>query len=344
MVDIISIHVPKTAGSVFREKLTQIYGRDHTLWDYTGYGEADLTVIGPQTRAIVGHFGVDKYYRHFPSAKLIIWLRNPIFRLLSHYFYWLYVAPNYNEAKGQNFQDFIEREELQNIFYKHAGGVKLNEFYFVGIQEFFQEDLVEVSQMLGWSDSKEFLENVNTYPEYKTAVQELLADRRLMNRIAELNWADFELYQEALNLRAKRRGESRLIQQTLAEWERSQFELSLKEVELQQVKAQLLATQKKLECLQNRSELRVDDSLGAGNDLPDSLIKNAWLMYEAGNLQEMAEWLRKSLNHSHLLKTEIVVFWVESFAKFSATKGREFNIYSLTNSSAWQELVNSLLT
>ncbi len=88
-VEIISVHVPKTAGTTFKKVLQQIYTDQEIFFDYPHRGPLHNKMLAKDSanvRVIHGHFPANKYELKFPKARKIIWLRNPIIRLISHYF------------------------------------------------------------------------------------------------------------------------------------------------------------------------------------------------------------------------------------------------------------------
>ncbi|MEG3889934.1 sulfotransferase family 2 domain-containing protein [Microcoleus sp. Z1_A1] len=90
-IEIISVHVHKTAGGTFGRALKQVYGELQVFSDYQGENlESSLAklFVQPQVKVIHGHFAARKYKGYFSSAKRIIWLRNPIIQFISGYFFW----------------------------------------------------------------------------------------------------------------------------------------------------------------------------------------------------------------------------------------------------------------
>jgi hypothetical protein len=246
MVELISVHVPKTAGTAFRHILLEVYGSQGVLEDYPPdriYQPDEL--IDQQIKVIHGHFLSNKYDEYFPQAKKIIWLRHPIFRLISEYFFAKTIQDRNNVIHVQlldhnlDVLEFAEIPQMRNFLSQKIADSNLNKFDFIGIQEFYLEDLEELKQMMGWQNFQPTIKNSNRYPDYHKCLQEILADQVLMNRLAKLNRDDLKLYQEALNLRAKRRNESILIQSTLADWQRSQFLREQLQIELQQANLEL---------------------------------------------------------------------------------------------------------
>lgn len=217
IVELISIHVPKTAGTTFKQVLRQIYTPDEIFFDYPHKGHSRnkmLTQPKPEVKVIHGHFPGNKYDQKFPQVKKIIWLRNPVKRLISLYFFWktwqILVEndeENSEESKQSNlsFIEFAEQPEMQNLISsKFVQEQKLADFYFVGIQEFFLEDLLELRKMFGWPKYELETQNTNPYPEYKLLLEEVLSNQEILQKISVLNQEDIEIYQEALNLRENR--------------------------------------------------------------------------------------------------------------------------------------------
>ncbi len=263
MVEIISVHLPKTAGSTFRQVLVQVYGSEQVFCDYflDGFTERvesksvnhALELISPQHRVIHGHFPVSKYKEYFPDAKWIIWLRNPVLKLISYYFFEKGIAATDNSPLVRHIQEtqmnILEFAELTAIKYWSAPSIisemKLSDFYFVGIQDFFKEDMEDLKRKLGWPEIEVPVFNENPYPEYQKHLQEMLDDSNLMNDLEHILSAELELYQEALNLRKKRREESKAISVN-----QHKLELSKREYWLEQIQTDLDRSQSKLQQIQ----------------------------------------------------------------------------------------------
>lgn len=233
-VELISVHVPKTAGSTFGKViLPQIYPPDSILYDYHDLPVDALIKEGQLTRKIKvihGHFSAQKYREYYPNTKIVIWLRNPILLLISAYYFC--ITPNHNNiffdenhryiVENQlNISDFVNQHFTDNMIYKYfAKKMKLTDFYFVGIQEFFRDDLNDLKNNLGWPPLKVLSSNRNSYDNYQAQVMDSLTNESLIKKIISLNSADMELYQEALSLRYQRKGLSNFIEM---------YEQSLKE-------------------------------------------------------------------------------------------------------------------
>ncbi len=121
---------------------------------------------------------------------------------------------------------------MRNFLTRHMEGMKLEEFDFVGIQEFYNQDLVTLKNLMVWNQFSPTVKNSNRYSEYQKCLQEIISNDSLMNQLAKLNEQDLQLYESALHLRATTRQESPFIQSTLADWQRSQFLLQANKSEL----------------------------------------------------------------------------------------------------------------
>jgi len=214
-LEIISVHIPKTAGTTFGQILAQVYGDAQVLFDNPQLDRVgELPIIEPHIRAIHGHFPVGKYAGHFPWAKRIVWLRHPIDRLLSHYFFLKSFSMVHNDdpihrlvlEKQISVVEFAQQVGMFNVLAGFTYGLPLTDFYFVGIQEFLMEDLAELKTMLGWCEFSVAMFNVNPNKEYSQGCTKLLTDRKTIIQLESILKPEIEIYESALRLREKRKG------------------------------------------------------------------------------------------------------------------------------------------
>lgn len=215
-VEVISLHIPKTAGTAFRKVLQQVYGNTGIILDYPGeyrkFFQSEWTTRKAQIKAIHGHFPLNKYEKYFPHARTIIWLRNPIERLISHYFFWKNIPKTNVQAgihnvlleKRLSLLEFAQLEEMQNHTLKFCPGKKADDFDFVGLQEFFLEDLKILQNILIWPDFNVDYINKNPDPHYTKLLQEILGDHYLIKKLEDINHEEILFYQESINARNKR--------------------------------------------------------------------------------------------------------------------------------------------
>ncbi len=206
-VELIYVHVPKAAGTAFRKILQQVYGPQGVLTDTTNMFEDKMPpTIDRQTKVIDGHFRAGKYDKLFPNTKTITWLRQPIHRLISDYCF--------RQIGSLKQKEFISKERLlefakipgnRNLMSYCVNGKPLNYFHFIGIQEYFEEDLQDLRQLFGWQEVAAVYQNRNPYPEYNQFKKEVLADKKLIEELTALNSQDLQLYQSAWKLRDQRK-------------------------------------------------------------------------------------------------------------------------------------------
>jgi hypothetical protein len=221
-VELVSVHLPKSAGTAFAYVLAQQYGRG-LFMDY-GSGRLHPDALGQDmkswqaeqvrkarqmpryARVVHGHFWAGKYDSVFPRAKKIVWLRDPVRRIVSNYYYFKsrpsLPHPNviHRQVHEQNLSliEFARLSEMQNsITRRWLRDNPLSGFDFVGIQEDFAEDIARLGRILGWKSVTVPTENRTQHPEYK---RETL-DVATLQEIKNLNAADVELYRQALALR-----------------------------------------------------------------------------------------------------------------------------------------------
>ncbi len=162
---LISLHLPKTAGSSFLKSLHEHFGqqllRDNDnpmhipVYDRNRYALQSSIISGDRTvtgiQCIYGHFLPLKYL--LLSVKqdvtFITWMRNPVERLLSHYYFWkrpfdpAKVGPLRRKMADEKWslERFCLGSELQSLYRQYLWGFPVENFDFIGITEFYEEDL-----------------------------------------------------------------------------------------------------------------------------------------------------------------------------------------------------------
>ena len=215
MVELISIHIAKTGGRSFYEVLRNEYGqkldnrtRRFEYFPGKDYSNKLINRIPDHVSVIHGHL----FYAHVKEihqkhqARIITWLRDPVDRVISNYFYLMRAireAPGTHLQKNHTLLEYA-RHSIQNKMSKYLEGISLKELFFIGFQENYDEGLQELATLLSWK--KPVLKiRVNKGPEnlddkdYPTRRKDITP--AMKEEIASLNKEDMILYEEALKLK-----------------------------------------------------------------------------------------------------------------------------------------------
>jgi len=220
---IISVHLPKTAGSSFKVSLDQHFGQK-LLFDYADFPintpvfqrNKDVLISGLNNvekdfgniECIHGHFMPAKYLLLSTLNPLIFvtWMRHPVERVVSHYYFWqkyyeLEAPPLHKRIVEEKWtlEEFCLSEEMKNLYNQFLWGFPLNNFNFIGITEHYEADFRQFTNIFLHKDENSFKVNINEnrkgyYPITKS----------LRKKIESFHEIDMELYHSALNLRFQR--------------------------------------------------------------------------------------------------------------------------------------------
>lgn len=210
-VEIVSIHVPKTAGTSFRCVLEGVYGEDAVFHDngrYYGRTLAEMP-LEPRHRAIHGHVWAGRYRRILPACRRVTWLRHPVNWLISlHGFLNAHAlrenpAWNYLEQERPSLLEFAASAAVHaQAPSRFLRDVPLDDFFFVGLQEHFADDLRDLGAMMNWRTST--LPTVNVNPSATQRRVEVWSDRSLVEGICDRLEQDMKLYEDAQCRRDRR--------------------------------------------------------------------------------------------------------------------------------------------
>ena len=221
---IVSVHLPKTAGTSFKKSLQEYYGR--TLLE--DYGDAPMNLSSfenvelakdysnqlsasslSKINCIHGHFLPLKYAPLQQEGwKFVVWLRNPIERLMSNYLFWMrtYVPGKTRGMKKDvvegdwTFYKYATSNKVRNLYTKFLSGFGLDKFEFVGIVEFYKEDFEYFCYKYFGKKLPEFYSNV-TPPNLRSVCNITKSER---DEIEKLHQDDMDMYKNALTLRKNR--------------------------------------------------------------------------------------------------------------------------------------------
>jgi Sulfotransferase family len=201
---IISVHVPKSAGTSFRLVLGEVCGA--RIWD--NYGtifsreQARAELVPPGVNFIHGHFLADAFDDLFPKSQLVTWVRHPVERLVSNYHHFLRTPDMRDNCcrelheRGLSLREFADLDWMRNETSRYLANKPVGDFEFVGISERFNESILQFCETFGYRNAARFPhDNVN--PDRKSERYELSREDR--EHILSRNAADLEWYHQAVN-------------------------------------------------------------------------------------------------------------------------------------------------
>jgi hypothetical protein len=219
---LISVHIPKTAGTAFKNLLQSHFGPRLHLdygdlplaadyrWRMFGqrWGRGGNNTSVATFDCIHGHFIADKYDFLGASARYVTWLRDPVQRVASHYYYWKRI-PDLRNADCRRLieqklalEEFAALPRMRNVSARFFGRRQPREFFFIGIMEdvpgslsrFWRLTGIDVAAMSPANSNEERAEETYDIPEPVRA------------RIERLNLRDRALYETTLDFLPNRVG------------------------------------------------------------------------------------------------------------------------------------------
>jgi hypothetical protein len=211
---VLSVHIPKTAGTSFYQSLISVLGEEAVLRVYNlRIGRIDVQELiqeseefdrsvedGPPTgvRCIHGHYIPLRYKRLQENGwYLMTWLRDPLARLVSNYNHIRRSASTGNYVPGtigyavlsenMDFRTYALHPFSRNYYQRFFGPSM--PYDFVGIVERNKEDMQYLSKSLFERDLPEYFFNRSTEDQLHTSM-----DKGLLKAIEEWHQEDFSLY------------------------------------------------------------------------------------------------------------------------------------------------------
>ncbi|HEY4989548.1 MAG TPA: hypothetical protein VII09_07065 [Opitutaceae bacterium] len=200
---LVSVHVPKCAGTSFRHAVDAIFGA--RAW--YNYGsifsreQASRELVPPGTTFIHGHFLADAFDDIVPERRLVTWVRNPVERVASNYHHFLR-SPDMRDdccrilhERNLTLREFADLEWMQNMSTRYQANKSVDDFEFIGIAERFQESMDLFCWMYGFRDPRP-LPRANINPDRKADQYDLPPE--VAAHIRDRNLSDLGWYQRAV--------------------------------------------------------------------------------------------------------------------------------------------------
>jgi len=214
------LHVPRTAGSSLFALFNDILGYKQVIWieDIDNFSPTQSSVL-EKYLLIGGHFTAAHHKEYFRHRYSIVFLRNPIDRFISTYYYFKEFGNDTLVKKLDliSYLDFCQNLQcypftMFNNQTVYLTGVmdysipekdllemakeNLSKMDFVGIYEFFSDSIDLLLYDCKWTPAQEIpYDNIS---DNRPKLHEL--DNKLLDRIGELNKTDMELYEYGVDL------------------------------------------------------------------------------------------------------------------------------------------------
>lgn len=217
-LEVISVHVPKCAGTSLRLFLESSFGHDAV---YQDYGDRPADPASPMNldpdgffgkfsstnyeflsgkRAVHGHFNPLKY-KNARARLRITFLRDPVERAVSHYFFWKEL-PRHGHTLHDYFLDHdLGIEEFARLpvlrrFYSGVffGGVDMASFDLIGFHDRLEEGLGWLQRSCGMQATLP-RENANSDPAYQRRLASMMADAKLTAKLRDILREDLDFYE-----------------------------------------------------------------------------------------------------------------------------------------------------
>ncbi len=227
---LISVHMPKTAGTSFTESLRGLFGdglqlayEDRPLHrsasqrnrqaTFRAFRNAALGLENPGADCVHGHFLplAYRWARTDKPLRFVTWLRDPVERLVSHYEHWRREEPPVDSdslhqqmlTEDWSLEDFAFRPELQNVYSTFLWGFPRERFDFIGITEHYDDELAYLGREILGAPLETARERQN--PDRTGGSYNI--EPGLRQRIEAFHDRDMKLNHYALNRRAERLGQ-----------------------------------------------------------------------------------------------------------------------------------------
>ncbi|MGB6326192.1 MAG: sulfotransferase family 2 domain-containing protein [Methylocella sp.] len=217
---IISVHVPRTAGTSFAGWLESVVGSGRIVRDYADRpidpkSEMNVDPAGFLSRhgaarqlptgamAVHGHFWAKKYERT-ENAIRITFLRDPIERTISHYHFWRTTPGDGHSLhqrvldEGMGMLDFARLPQMRGCYRDYIfRDVNMADFDFIGDMSFFDEELGRLEALLGVRGARATAGR-NPAADYSSMREVALATGPLRAELAEILTDEIAFYRQHL--------------------------------------------------------------------------------------------------------------------------------------------------
>lgn len=197
------IHIPKAAGSSFRESLRLSIGDENLFADYPNrkeYKEGSAykflrknddpdsfrNLLNSQRNPwVIGHVSHERYADLIPLENTFAFVRHPVDRLVS-----LYKHKCRHKGLSMSFEDFVNQESVHNIQSKHLPLAYVSKLAFIGLAE-------EYSASLSYLNWKYGLKLSEVRRQVSPKAQRVDVPQVLFDKICQKSSEDLAVYKAA---------------------------------------------------------------------------------------------------------------------------------------------------
>ena len=204
------VHIPKTAGTSFREAAVAKWGKRKVLTDYGKkrhtssvvakliHKNGDLEAFArflekSKPKLFCGHTPAWRYSEIFDRQNILTIFRDPVERVVSHY----QTAVRFQNYQG-TLDQFIQLPDFINLQSIYVKKCTLDDFGFVGITERYNDSLRLINHQYGLD--LPCLERNTFRTEVDKKLHRDSLDAATLEKIQELNKLDIELYNKACEI------------------------------------------------------------------------------------------------------------------------------------------------
>jgi hypothetical protein len=220
---IISVHIPKTAGTSFGLALKDSFGErlklkyGDRLFNMPVFERNKNALLAALENSDTNYENVDCIHGHFLPVQFLLlkelqtltfvtWMRNPVERIISDYYHTLRSINEHSSPLQQriikekwSLKKYCLCEVFRNVYSQFLWGFPLENFDFIGITEYYSFDIKYLSNIFLGTQLGLYHENVN-----KTGNGNYCIDKSLKREIESFHARDMALYHKALQIRNER--------------------------------------------------------------------------------------------------------------------------------------------